>query len=563
MGWLGPQRPDGLHLDTSTSLWPESGALAIGVRLRGIQVAFQFVQLTDTHLDEPDGLRADQLRCAVREINRLDVAMVLVTGDVAHGSPSVFAAAAKILAGLRVPVHVVRGNHDTDDQDNPEPFHRYLGTGRMAVRHEDCLLVGLDTADGPDLHPDQRAWLDQVLAHRDPDVRRVIAFSHAYLGGPHGGVASPLAACLHERGVACYLCGHQHLNRDSDVAGLRQVVTTCLDPVKSRGTTAGFRVFTVTPDGIRHRFCRVGPTDSGLQSGFYPAVGIAVREPAEHALRLCRERRLGWFQFKGAVTDLDPVQQKAIGASSPVEVSWHLPGLKDIDGDAGDGLADLVHGLALCADLGVGRVTAHVPKVSAERLYDEDSGSLRRTPEAQRMLDVHTRLAEACQAHGVRLCLENNRNDARELARGITCMFGSRPHHLIAVARAVVDRLASGAGSAWDTQQVVGFTLDIGHALGNLSDGRAGWPPHRWMRELAPRVWMIHAHDLTVDGPSQFTHQPIGCADGLASGNLHANWPGIVQAYLRYVPRVPFLVEVAALPDAVRSIDALVPLQLP
>lgn len=522
-----------------------------------------FAHVTDSHLHEPDGLRADQLRRAVCQINRLGVAAVVVTGDVAHGPPEVFASAADILGHLNAPVYVVRGNQDTDDTGDAEPFTRHFGPGRMVVRHGDCLLVGFDTSHGPEPDAHEFAWLEHALADTPDDVRHVIAFSHAYLDVPGASDGARLAGFLRDRGVDCYLCGHQHMNREADVAGLRQIVTTCVDPIKSRGVTAGFRVVEVTPDGLRHHIHRLGPDRDRLATDFYPALGMAVREPLVEALRLCRSRQIRWFQYKQWPTELDQQQLQAITLCGRTRVSWHMPGLKIEHPEGPEELSTYCGGLGIAASMGARRITAHVPKVSADLLYDREQARLRPTPEVDRVIDTYVALAEVCRAQHARLCLENNRNDGRELARGIEHLFGSTPEHLIALARAVVDRLPPAGRVKWRKQRVVGFTLDIGHALGNLSEGRVDWPLNRWMQELGRHVWLIHAHDLSVDGPWQSTHLAIGDAAGLASGQLHANWPGIVQAYLHYLPRVPFLVEVPHLSAAVASLDALCPLQLP
>lgn len=76
--------------------------------------------MTDTHFVEPGHVlygKSPQkhLACAVKEINRIhaDAEMVVITGDLAHlGQEDAYADLKATLAGLKMPCHLVIGNHD-------------------------------------------------------------------------------------------------------------------------------------------------------------------------------------------------------------------------------------------------------------------------------------------------------------------------------------------------------------------------------------------------------------------------------------------------------------------
>ncbi len=80
----------------------------------------KFIHLTDTHLVAPGQALygsdpAWRLRQAIASINheQPDAAFVVITGDLAHwGEPAAYAALREELRALRLPLHLLIGNHD-------------------------------------------------------------------------------------------------------------------------------------------------------------------------------------------------------------------------------------------------------------------------------------------------------------------------------------------------------------------------------------------------------------------------------------------------------------------
>ena len=75
--------------------------------------SFRFAWLSDTHVGSIAG--EEDLRASVRDINSITgLSFVVLSGDVTeYGSREQLRLAKDILDGLKIPCHVVPGNHDT------------------------------------------------------------------------------------------------------------------------------------------------------------------------------------------------------------------------------------------------------------------------------------------------------------------------------------------------------------------------------------------------------------------------------------------------------------------
>ena len=94
---------------------------------------FRFAWLSDTHVGSSTA--EQDLRAAVHDINSLaDLSFVVVSGDVTeYGSREQLRLAKDILAGLKIPCHVIPGNHDTKwSGSGGSDFARIWGADRFA-----------------------------------------------------------------------------------------------------------------------------------------------------------------------------------------------------------------------------------------------------------------------------------------------------------------------------------------------------------------------------------------------------------------------------------------------
>ena len=94
---------------------------------------FTFVQISDTHVGfakpaNPDPVAT--LRETIAKIKALPQApdLVIHTGDVTHlATPAQFDMAQQLLAELGLPIHVIPGEHDMVDGNDPRPFLQRFG----------------------------------------------------------------------------------------------------------------------------------------------------------------------------------------------------------------------------------------------------------------------------------------------------------------------------------------------------------------------------------------------------------------------------------------------------
>ena len=192
-------------------------------------------QITDTHIKAAGRLAyrrvdsADKLVNCVAHLDALATRpdVVLLTGDLVDlGRPEEYALLREILSPLRMPIHVIPGNHDERGAMRKAfADHAYLPrTGEFlqyVLEDYPLRLIGLDTVvpgeQRGELCEARLGWLDAQL-RRAPERETVIFMHHPpFLTGLanmdwqncHNGEA--LGALLERhRQVTRILCGHVH-----------------------------------------------------------------------------------------------------------------------------------------------------------------------------------------------------------------------------------------------------------------------------------------------------------------------------------------------------------------
>ncbi len=149
----------------------------------------KFIQITDLHMI-PEGLLygldpEERLRACIEDINakHSDAAHVVVTGDLTHGGDEEsYRRLQGILAGLRLPTHLLIGNHD-----DRATFRRVFSSaptdsaGFIQFTFDTPVgrFVCLDTKEGPHhgvLSEERLAWLADEMNHAGD--RPVYLFMH-------------------------------------------------------------------------------------------------------------------------------------------------------------------------------------------------------------------------------------------------------------------------------------------------------------------------------------------------------------------------------------------------
>src|SRR5438552_3058986 len=147
--------------------------------------SFRFAWLSDTHVGATTG--EQDLRAAVNDINSLTgLSFVVISGDVTeYGSREQLRLAKEILDGLKIPLHVVPGNHDTKwSESGATDFPRIWKEDRFVFQHKGFRFIAMH--QGPimkmgDGHwaPQDVRWLEATLKEM-PDPNQPIVFITHY-----------------------------------------------------------------------------------------------------------------------------------------------------------------------------------------------------------------------------------------------------------------------------------------------------------------------------------------------------------------------------------------------
>jgi len=169
---------------------------------------FTFAVIADTHLNKDEcvcnspfpvnRLSNGRMRYVVRDINTRDIDFVMHLGDLIHPVPAVkdlyLGAAARFhnqVAELKVPIHVVPGNHDVGDKPMPwapagsitdeylNLWESTFGAHYYAFDHKDCHFIVINSElmnSGLPAEQEQKTWLRQDLAANKG--RRIFVHTH-------------------------------------------------------------------------------------------------------------------------------------------------------------------------------------------------------------------------------------------------------------------------------------------------------------------------------------------------------------------------------------------------
>lgn len=188
----------------------------------------RFVWLSDTHVGL--GSAEADLRTAVRDINSLHgYQFVILSGDVTQfGSHEQLTTSKAILDGLRLPCHVIPGNHDCKwSESGATEFWRIWGTDRFVFDAGGYCFIGMH--EGPvmkmgDGHfaPQDIRWLDATLNMLPPD-QPIIFVTHYPLTSQIDNWFTVLDE-LKKFNVQAALVGHGHTNLKMNFEGMPGVM---------------------------------------------------------------------------------------------------------------------------------------------------------------------------------------------------------------------------------------------------------------------------------------------------------------------------------------------------
>jgi outer membrane protein assembly factor BamB/predicted phosphodiesterase len=210
--------------------------------------SFRFAWLSDTHVGSTTG--EEDLRAAVRDINSMTgLAFVVLSGDVTeYGSREQLRLAKEILDGLKIPCHVVPGNHDTKwSESGATDFARLWPQDRFVFEHGGIRFIGMH--EGPlmkmgdgDWSPQDVRWLEETLKAM-PDPNQPLVFVTHY--PIDEGIANwyVVLDLLKKYNTQVALCGHIHRNSHASFEGLFGVMGR--SNLRGTGTGGGYNLVEV------------------------------------------------------------------------------------------------------------------------------------------------------------------------------------------------------------------------------------------------------------------------------------------------------------------------------
>ncbi|KQP32352.1 metallophosphoesterase [Methylobacterium sp. Leaf100] len=181
-----------------------------------------FAHIGDLHLTEADAPNARDFTAIVDQINAADgLDFVYLPGDNAdNGTPAQYALVRAGLDRLRLPVHVITGDHDVEG-GSLDAFHAGLDARPLPyaidVSGLRCLFLDMSGpgSGGPDfrLGETQLAWLEHELAQADREARDCALFMHTYPADlASDGEAERVAHLVSNGRVRLVEMGHTHYN---------------------------------------------------------------------------------------------------------------------------------------------------------------------------------------------------------------------------------------------------------------------------------------------------------------------------------------------------------------
>ncbi|MBI2428248.1 MAG: PQQ-binding-like beta-propeller repeat protein [Ignavibacteriales bacterium] len=229
------------------------------------QSNFRFVHLSDTHIGSATG--AEDLRRTVNDINTLgDISFVLITGDITEfGSDDQFRLAKQILDSLKIPWHIVPGNHDMKwSESGGTSFAAIFGSERFVFDFGRYKFIGMH--QGPRMRMgdaywtnEDTVWLDSILSAM-PDSRQRFFIATHYPAD--SGIANwyRVTYIVRRYNIQAFLNGHWHRNYFDLFDGIPSVVGR--SNLRGRDSIGGYNIVEIRNDSMiystRIAGCKMG-----------------------------------------------------------------------------------------------------------------------------------------------------------------------------------------------------------------------------------------------------------------------------------------------------------------
>ncbi len=236
----------------STSSDPATGRAAV----------LAWLHIGDLHLTTADAENWHDLDRIVALANALPpgtIDFAVLPGDNADdGTAEQYALLRESIAGLRLPLHVLPGDHDMKP-GSLDAFYRVLGIERLpraiSAKGHRCLFLDVVSAGtgGPDfrLGRAQLGWAERELEAAAANGERAVVFMHTYPADLREG-AERLGALLGRPQVLCVDMGHTHYNELANDGGTIFMATRSTGQIEEG--PPGFSIAAIDGDVVSWRF---------------------------------------------------------------------------------------------------------------------------------------------------------------------------------------------------------------------------------------------------------------------------------------------------------------------
>lgn len=243
-----------------------------------------WMHIGDLHLTEagqPNHLALRELIAQANTHLTQGIDFAVLPGDNADdGIPEQYAILRSELAKLKLPLHILPGDHDFKSR-SLNAFYAALCDERLpkAITVNSCRCLFLDFVSagkgGPDfrLGPDQLEWLRTELEQATRQHLAIAMFAHAYPAGlADASEAEVLIGLIEQHNVLAFDMGHTHYNELANDG--KTIFATTRSTGQIEEGPAGFSVMAIDQGNVSWRF---KPLESG-----WPLV--LITSPADHRL---------------------------------------------------------------------------------------------------------------------------------------------------------------------------------------------------------------------------------------------------------------------------------------
>ena len=215
---------------------------------------FRFAFLSDTHIGSPDGKAEEDLRRTVADINQMTgIAFVVITGDITElGTNEEIKRAKQILDELKVPYHIIPGNHDAGwSESGGDSFISTFGNDKFSFEYNGIRFLGC--ASGPylrmsDGHIPRGAinWLDKQLA-TVKNHQPIIFLNHYPIDNSLDNWYE-ITDRLRHYNTWAILCGHGHANKAMNFEDIPAVMGR--SNLRAKAEVGGYNLVDVRSDSM-------------------------------------------------------------------------------------------------------------------------------------------------------------------------------------------------------------------------------------------------------------------------------------------------------------------------